>query len=298
MESIGLGIIFGGIIALLLALDLGILHRRARALSLREAAGWSALWVAIALAFAAGVFRWRGHGDGVEFLAGYVIELSLSVDNVFLFAVIFRSFRVPEAQQHRCLVWGILSAVVLRGVMIAAGTKLIQSVHNILLLFGAFLIYTGVKMFLGRNSDHEMSENRLVKFVRRVLPLHDKFEGQQFFTRINGRRYATLLLLVLVLVESTDVLFALDSIPAVFGITDDGFIVFTSNILAILGLRSLYFLLAGSIALFRYLTVGLSAVLIFVGVKMLGVLPVTTMQSLVVIAAILALSIAASVLRR
>jgi tellurite resistance protein TerC len=236
----------------------------------------------------------------MEFLTGYIIELSLSVDNVFLFAVIFSYFRVPAAYQHRVLFWGILSAVILRGLMIVGGAALIRQFHWIIYLFGAFLIYTGIRMYRHRNEETDIEQSRVVRLLRRYMPFSDKYDGQKFITQVNGRWVATPLMLVLAMVELTDVLFALDSIPAIFGITTDPFIVFTSNILAILGLRSLYFLLAGVMNLFHYLTAGLAVILSFVGTKMLLTawnIHVPVGLSLGVIGGILAVTIIASLIR-
>ncbi len=254
------------------ALDMGVLNRKPRTPTLREAAIWSGVWLLLALAFAGGVFVEKGHLAGMQFLGGYVVELSLSADNVFLFAVIFRYFRTPPQVQHRALAWGILSAIVLRGVMIAAGAALITRFSWVEYVFGAFLVYTGIKMFLARDETPDVSQNKLLRLAKRRLPILDHYEGSQFFVTKDGRRLATLLLLVLLMIESTDLIFALDSIPAIFGITKDPFIVFTSNILAILGLRSLYFLLAGVMEKFHYLETGLAFVLAFVGAKMLAVM--------------------------
>jgi len=281
-------------ILILLALDLGVFHRKAHAVPLREAATWSLVWFTLAMLFAGGVFYFRGVVSGMEFLTGYLIELSLSVDNVFLFAVIFTYFQVPPAYQHRVLFWGILSAIVLRGIMIAVGAALIARFHWIIYLFGGFLILTGVKMFLHRNRETDPGENALIRLLKRVVPLTDQYHGQRFFIRIDSRLLATPLFLVLSLVEFTDLMFAVDSIPAIFAVTRDPFIVFTSNVLAILGLRSLYFLLAGVMDRFQYLKVGLSAILVFVGFKMLGIVKIPILASLLVVVSILTISILAS----
>lgn len=300
MENIALWVGFTLGIAFLLALDMGVLHRKARALSFREAATWSAIWVSLAMVFAVGVFYHRGRVSGMEFLAGYIIELSLSVDNVFLFIVIFRYFGVPLRYQHRVLFWGILSAILLRGAMIVAGAALIHRFHWVTYLFGAFLIFTGWKMFQSREEAPDVGHSPVLRWLRRHLRITSTIESQSFFTRIDGRLYATPLFLVLALVETTDVLFALDSIPAIFGITRDPFIVFTSNILAILGLRSLYFLLSGVLELFQYLSTGLAFVLGFVGIKMLLTyweIKIPIGISLGVVGLILGLSVFFSILR-
>jgi tellurite resistance protein TerC len=287
-------------IVILLALDMGVLHRKAHTMKFREAVIWSIVWVTLAMAFAAGVFYTKGRIKGMEFLAGYVIELSLSVDNVFLFIVIFKYFSVPAKYQHRILFWGILSAVVLRGVMILAGTALIKQFHWITYVFGAFLLFTAWKMFQHREETPDVGHSPVLLWLRRHIRLTQTIEGQNFLTRIDGKLYATPLFLVLALVETTDVLFALDSIPAIFGITDDGFIIFTSNILAILGLRSLYFLISGVMELFHYLSTGLSFVLGFVGLKMLLKavhVDIPIGNSLFIIAMILTVSIVASLIK-
>lgn len=297
VENALLWTVFTVAIVAILALDLGVLHRRAHVVRPREAALWSGAWVMLALLFAVGVFLHKGTEPGLQFLTGYLIELSLSVDNVFLFAVIFAYFGVPAALQHRVLFWGILSAVVLRGLMIVAGAALIERFHFIIYLFGGLLILTGIKMFLHRNRETDLAESGLVRWMRRTLPVTEQYDGQRFLTRVNGRRMATPLFLVLALVECTDLMFAVDSIPAVFAITRDPFVVFTSNIFAILGLRSLYFLLAGVMDRFHYLKVGLAFVLVFVGLKMLQVVRLPILVSLLVVAGIVAISIIASLLR-
>ena len=260
---------FAIFILLMLSLDLGILNRKAHAVTYREAMIWSAVWVTLALLFAAGVFWQLGRTTGLEFLTGYVIELSLSVDNLFVFLLIFSYFKVPARYQHRVLFWGVLGALVMRILMIAIGAALINRFHWIIYVFGAFLVYTGVKMMLQKETDIQPEQNPVVRFVTRFVPITRHYEGENFFTTVNGRRTGTLLLLVLIIVEVTDLVFAVDSIPAIFGVTTNTFIVYTSNVFAILGLRSLYFLLAGVVEKFHYLKIGLSIVLTFVGVKML-----------------------------
>jgi tellurite resistance protein TerC len=260
---------FGVFILLMLALDLGVLNRKAHVITYREAAAWSAVWVTLAMLFAAWVFWSGGSLAGKEFLAGYLIELSLSVDNLFVFLLLFSYFKVPSKYQHRVLFWGVLGALVMRITMIGAGAALIERFHWILYLFGLFLIYTGFKMLRQEETDVRPEDNPIVRVVTRHIPVVREYEGEHFFTVRNGKRVGTLLLLVLVIVEITDLVFAVDSIPAIFGITTNPFIVYTSNVFAILGLRSLYFLLAGVVEKFHYLKVGLSIVLAFVGVKML-----------------------------
>jgi tellurite resistance protein TerC len=261
---------FGVFILLMLALDLGILNRKAHAVTYREAATWSAVWVTLAMIFAAIVFWKTDRQTGLEFLTGYVIELSLSVDNLFVFLLIFSYFKVPAKYQHRVLFWGVLGALVMRMTMIAIGATLVERFHWILYIFGAFLIYTGFKMLRQDESQANPEDNALVRFATRLIPITRHYEGDKFFTVVNGKKMGTLLLLVLVIVEVSDLVFAVDSIPAIFGITTNPFIVYTSNVFAILGLRSLYFLLAGVVEKFHYLKVGLAIVLMFVGVKMLA----------------------------
>ena len=261
---------FGLFILTMLALDLGILNRKAHAVTYREAATWSAVWVTLAMIFAGIVFWKTDRQTGLEFLTGYVIELSLSVDNLFVFLLIFSYFKVPAKYQHRVLFWGVLGALVMRMTMIAIGATLVERFHWILYIFGAFLIYTGFKMLRQDEAHANPEENPLVRFATRLIPITRHYEGEKFFTVVNGKKMGTLLLLVLVIVEVSDLVFAVDSIPAIFGITTNPFIVYTSNVFAILGLRSLYFLLAGVVEKFHYLKVGLAIVLMFVGVKMLA----------------------------
>ena len=260
-------------VAVLLALDLFVFHRHDHAPSLRESAGWTVFWCILALAFNGLIWWWRGHNAALEFLTGYLVEWSLSMDNVFVFAVIFGFFRIPLKFQYRVLFWGILGAIFLRLAFILLGTSLIKRFEWILPLFGLFLIYTAVKLALHADSDVQPDKNILLRIARRLLPVtqesHER-HGHAFFVREAGRLCITPIFLVLVVIESTDVLFAVDSVPAIFGITTDAFIIFTSNIFAILGLRALYFLLAGVIEMFRYLHYGLSAVLGFVGLNMVA----------------------------
>jgi tellurite resistance protein TerC len=295
---------FGVLIVALLALDLLVFHRHAHAPSLRESTGWSVFWIALALVFNGFVWWWLGQDAGLRFLAGYLVEKSLSVDNLFVFLVIFRFFQVPLKYQYRVLFWGIVGAIVLRLVFILAGTELIHQFAWMKCVFGLFLVYTGAKLALHSGADVHPEKNVLLRAARRVLRVsrgdHREHE-HRFFVRQDGRWHITPLLLVLLVVESTDVLFAVDSVPAIIGITEDRFLVFTSNIFAILGLRALYFLLAGVMDLFRYLHYGLSAVLVFIGLKMvieflqLGI-AVPVWVSLAVVAAVLCVSIVASIL--
>ncbi len=274
MESIGSIWMWGGFIAFvlgMLALDLGVFHRKAHPVSVKEAAAWSAVWVALALVFNA--LLWRGFGPerGMEFLTGYLIEKALSIDNIFVFVLIFGAFSVPAAYQHRVLFWGILGALVMRAVFVGLGAALLASFHWVIYLFGGFLLVTGIKMLVLRDQGFDPRANPVFKLFKRLIPAVDDYHGPSFTVVKDGRRFATPLLLVLVAVELTDLVFAVDSVPAIFAVTKDPFIVFTSNIFAILGLRSLYFLLAGIVHQFRYLKVGLSLVLVFVALKMLAV---------------------------
>jgi len=280
----------------MLALDLGVFHRRPHAVSFREAALWTAVWVTLAVAFNVGVYVWRGPQPALEFLTGYILEESLSMDNVFVFAVIFRFAAVPAQYQHRVLFWGILGALIMRAAFIAAGVALIARFHWVLYVFGIFLVITGAKLLREKGHEVHPDRNPLWRLARRLFPVTENYEGAAFFVRRRSGLLATPLFLVLVMVETTDIVFATDSIPAIFAVTQDPFIVYTSNVFAIMGLRSLYFFLAGAIGRFRYLRVGLSFVLMFVGVKMLVAhyykLPV--LASLAVISCVLAVAILAS----
>jgi len=295
-----LWVVFNVFVLGILALDLLVLHRKAHAVSLREAAAWSCAWVSLALIFGLGVYYFRGAEKGLEFLTGYVIEWSLSVDNLFVFLVIFSYFAVPAVYQHRVLFWGILGALVLRATFIATGTALLANFHWMIYVFGGFLIFTGIKLLFAGEEKIEPEKNPAVLLVRRFMKVTPDYQGQRFFIRQHGKLWATPLFLVLVVVETTDVIFAVDSIPAIFAITLDPFIVYTSNVFAILGLRALFFLLAGVMEMFHYLSVGLSFVLCFVGAKMLIVdfykIPIGV--SLGVVGGILLLSILASMLRQ
>ena len=292
-------------VLLFLALDLGLFHRQARVVKFKEALAWTAFWFALAMLFAGAMACWRGHEEAVQFTAGYLIEFSLSLDNVLVIALIFAWFRVPREFQHRLLFLGILGALVMRGVMIAAGVALIHEFGWVLYLFGAFLVLAGVKMLFARKAMVQPEKNLALRLARKLFPVTPGFVGGKFFTRVDGRFALTPLALVLLLVETSDLLFAVDSVPAVFSVTRKAFIVFTSNVFAILGLRSLYFLLAGALGYFRYLKIGLSVVLVFIGIKMLvdphGPSPqwfqrqIPTGASLLVVAAILSIAIALSV---
>ncbi len=283
----------------MLALDLGVFHRKAHEVKFREALGWSVVWISLALLFNVGVWWKFGPEPGVQFLTGYLIEKSLSVDNIFVFVVIFSALRIPSLYQHRVLFWGILSALVLRAIMIFAGVAMLERFHWLIYVFGAFLILTGLKLFLQRNKEEHPEDGWMMRFARRTIPSTTRFDGHHFFTRENARWLATPLFMALLLVEASDVIFALDSIPAIFAVTRDPFIVFTSNTFAILGLRSLFFLLAGAVEKFSYLKVGLSGVLIFVGAKMalVDVVKIPPALSLAVIASMLGACIVASLMK-
>jgi tellurite resistance protein TerC len=294
--------IFFNLFALgMLVLDLLVFHRSGRIVRSREALAWSAMWIGLAAAFAGLVFFWQGRQVALEFVTGYVLELSLSVDNLFIFLVIFRYFSVPEQYQHRVLFWGILGALLMRGSFILAGVGLIHRFHWILYAFGALLIYSGIR--LGFTGEHQIdpSTNPAVKALRRWMPVTDDYQGGRFFVRGwkgNPGLYATPLLVVLAVIETTDVLFAVDSIPAVLAVTLNAFIVYTSNVFAILGLRSMYFAVSGLMKVFRFLHYGMALVLILVGLKMITAdrFPVSTLVTLGVVAAVLAVSVLASVM--
>jgi tellurite resistance protein TerC len=279
----------------MLVLDLGVFHRRAHTVKFREALAWSVAWIALAAIFAVVVFFWHGRTPALEFVTGYVIELSLSVDNLFVFLLIFRFFQVPAIHQHKVLFWGILGALIMRAIFIAAGVSLIERFHWIIYVFGAFLIYSGIKLFFQKEAEIHPERNPVLRLFRRLVPVTEDYVGDKFFVR-NPGLYATPLFVVLLVVETTDLLFAVDSIPAILAITRDAFIVYTSNVFAILGLRSMYFALAGMMEMFRYLHYGLSLVLVFVGAKMLlsHYLEIPTPVALAAVASVLAISVLAS----
>jgi len=290
---------FNAFVVALLALDLGVFHRKAHQITVREALISSAAYIALALAFNAGVYWLMGTQKGLEFTTGYLIEWSLSLDNIFVMAMIFGHFAVPPAFQHRVLFWGILGALAMRATLILAGTALIHEFHWTIYLFGGFLLVTGLRMLTAGDEAPDLANNRLLCFVRRHLRMTDGYEGSAFFVRRNGLLLATPMLLVLVMVEATDLMFALDSVPAIFAVTDDPFIVYTSNVFAILGLRSLYFALAGIIHRFAYLKYGLSLVLVFIGAKMMlvDVWKVPTALALGVTAALIGGSVVLSLVK-
>ena len=290
-------ILFTLFVVAMLVLDLGVLNRRSHRVTVREALAWSGLWIALAAAFAVLVLLWHGRTPALQFVTGYVIELSLSVDNLFVFLVIFRYFNVPDEHQHKVLSWGILGALLMRGVFILAGVSLISRFSWITYAFGALLVYSGIKLLRQGKAEIHPEKNPVLRLFRRVFPVTKEYVGGQFFTR-SDRLYATPLLVVLLVVETTDILFAVDSIPAVLAITLDAFIVYASNVFAILGLRSMYFALAGMMDVFHYLHYGLSVVLIVVGIKMLGshYVSIPTGWVLVIVLFVLGASILASLL--
>ncbi len=285
-------------ILVFLSLDLGVFHRHAHVVTFKEALAWTSIWFVIAMLFAAGLAHWKDQEHATEFVTGYLIELSLSMDNVFVIALLFAYFKVPSELQHRVLFWGILGALVMRGLLIGVGAALVLHFHWVLYVFGAFLVFTGVKMFFAGEGGVEPENNFVLKLARKFFPISEEFEGQKFFTVRNAKRALTPLALVLMMVETTDLVFALDSIPAIFGVTEKPFIVFTSNVFAILGLRSLYFVLANAIDSFRLLKFGLAVVLVFIGGKMLAEkwVHVPTNLALMIVAAIILVSILLSVL--
>jgi tellurite resistance protein TerC len=301
MESIAnptIWTVFGLFVIGMLALDLGVFHRQAHEVRPREALTWTAVWIALSLVFNAAIWNWFGSERALEFLTGYVIEKALSVDNVFVFVVLFSTFAVPKEYQHRVLFWGIFGAVVMRAIFIAAGAALLHRFHWIMYVFGAILVITGIKLLFQKDDEVHPERNPIFRLARRLIPAVPEYDGQKFMTVRNGKRYATPLLIVLIAIEATDVVFAVDSIPAIFAVTTDPFIVYTSNIFAILGLRALYFLLAGVMDKFHLLKAGLALVLGFVGAKMLiaDVYKIPIVVSLVVIAALLGGAVVLSLL--
>lgn len=302
VPTIWLWVGFNVFVLALLALDLGVFHRKSHVVSVKEAAGWTAVWVALAVAFGTGVYFWSGGEKALEFFTGYLIEYSLSIDNIFIFVLLFTYFAVPAAYQHRVLFWGILGALIMRGILIVVGAALIEQFHWIIYVFGAFLIFTGIRMGLHKDDENEVHPegNLLVRLFRRIMPVTHDNHGAKFFVREAGRLAATPLFLVLLIVESTDLIFAVDSIPAIFAVSHDPFIVYTSNVFAILGLRSLYFMLSGVMDKFYYLKTGLAVVLTFVGVKMLltdTAFKIPIGASLGVIAGVLGIAVIASLIR-
>ena len=308
--TIWLWVGFNVFVLAMLALDLGVFHRHAHEVSIKEASIWSVVWISLALAFNGLIFLfwnqiqpnspYSNSDAGLAFLTGYLIEKSLSIDNIFVFVLVFTSFAVPAAYQHRVLFWGIIGALLMRGVMIGAGAALIKEFHWIIYLFGAFLIFTGVRMAFHKNEEIHPEQNPLIRLFRRLMPVTNTYQQDRFFVRNAGVLMATPLFLVLLMIETTDLIFAVDSIPAIFAVTQDPFLVYTSNVFAILGLRSLYFVLAGAVHQFHYLKLGLSVVLSFVGVKMLltdTAYKIPTGASLAVVVLILGVAVAASLVR-
>jgi len=290
---------FHVLIFLILGIDLGILSKKAHKVPLKEALLWSGAWIIVALAFNLFVFFEFGKTRALEFLTGYLIEYSLSVDNIFVFILIFSYFAVPEKYQHKVLFWGIIGALVMRGIFIFAGVALINRFHWIVIIFGGFLIVTGIKMMVQKDVQVDPSKNPVMRFARKFLPVTEESDKGRFFTRLNSKMYVTPLFLVLLIIESTDLLFAVDSIPAVLAVSHERFIVYTSNIFAILGLRSLYFAVSGIMGYFRYLKTGLAFILTFVGLKMVASFfhfEIPILISLAFIVSILIISILASVL--
>jgi tellurite resistance protein TerC len=262
-------ILFNAFVLLMLALDLGVFHRKTHEVSIKEALSWTFVWVFLALVFNAIIFYWKGRQQALEFFTGYLVEKALSIDNIFVFIMIFTYFQVPSKYQHKVLFWGILGALLMRVVFIFAGVALIEKFHFTIYIFGALLIYTGYKMFNHNNVKIEPDKNPLIRVFKKIMPVTSHLQEDKFFAKLDGKRYATPLFLVLILIETTDLIFAVDSIPAILAITQDQFIVYTSNVFAILGLRSLYFALAGVVHRFWLLSFGLAVVLVFVGIKML-----------------------------
>lgn len=289
---------FAAVVTVLLALDLGVGQRARRVIPVREALQWTALWILVAVLFGAGIHARLGGAKALEYFTGYLVELSLSADNVFVFLLIITYFRVPPERQHKALFWGILLAILLRVVFIVAGVALLQRLHAVIYVFGALLIASGMRMAADKDATLDPETSWIYRFARRTLPFTDDYGEGHFFVRRDGRRMATPLLLVLLMIGPTDLLFAVDSIPAVLAITQDPFIVLTSNIFAVLGLRAMFFALAGVVGLFHYLSTGLAVVLILIGAKMLlaDVVAVPTLVSLLAVAVILAVAIGASIL--
>jgi tellurite resistance protein TerC len=293
-----LWVIFNVFVLSMLALDLGVFHRKAHVVHVREALAWCALWVTLALLFNVGIYFRLGAEPALEFLTGYLLEYSLSVDNIFVFLMIFTYFRVPYVHQHKVLFWGIIGALIMRAMFIATGVTLIQRFHWVMYVFGAFLIITGIRMAMQKDTEIHPERNPVLRLFRRFIPVTPDYEGDRFFVKCAGRYFATPLFVVVLVVETTDVIFAVDSIPAILAVTLDPFIVYTSNVFAILGLRALYFALAGIMRLFHYLPYGLSAILVIVGIKMLiaDIYKIPIGIALGLVATILVTSVIASIL--
>lgn len=286
-------IFFNAFVLIMLALDLGVFHRKSHEVSVKEALTWTVVWIFLAMVFNTIIYFWRGQQQALEFFTGYIVEKALSVDNIFVFIMIFTYFQVPTKYQHKVLFWGIIGALIMRVIFIFAGVALLEKFHFTIYIFGALLIFTGIKMFNHSNSKIDPNKNPVIKFFKKFMPVTQTLQEDKFFTKIDGKRFATPLFLVLILIETTDLIFAVDSIPAILAITQDQFIVYTSNVFAILGLRSLYFALSGIIHRFWLLSYGLAIVLIFVGIKMILIdyykIPIE--WSLLFIATIIAASI-------
>jgi tellurite resistance protein TerC len=293
-----LWVIFNAFVVAMLALDLGVFHRTAHVIRIREALGWCVLWMTLALLFNVGIYFWHGSEPALEFLTGYLLEYSLSVDNIFVFLMVFSYFRVPYLHQHKVLFWGILGALIMRALFILTGITLIQKFHWVIYIMGGFLVLTGIKMAMQKGEEINPEHNPVLRLFRRLMPVTEAYEGDRFFVRRGGRLFATPLFIIVLVVETTDVIFAVDSIPAILAITLDPFIVYTSNVFAILGLRALFFALAGIIRLFHYLPYGLSLILVFVGVKMLlvDIYKIPISMALGAVAAVLAISVIASII--
>ncbi len=298
MDNLGWWVGFNAFVLAMLALDLGVFHRKAHVVRVKEALVWSAVWIGLALVFNALVYYTRGQEAALQFLTGYVIEKTLSVDNIFVFVLIFACFRVPAIHQHKILFWGILGALVMRAIFIALGITLIEKFHWMIYVFGVILVVTGIRIAMEKDKEIHPENNPMLKLFRRFVPVTDTYEGAKFFIRQSGKLMATPMFVTLIVVETTDVIFAVDSIPAILAISSDPFIVYTSNAFAILGLRSLYFALAGAMVLFHHLHYGLAAILVFVGAKMIlsDIYHIPILVSLVVIAVAIAASIGASVI--
>lgn len=291
---------FNVFVLLMLALDLGVFNRKSQEIKVKEALTWSAVWIGLAMLFNAGIYYFMGAEPAMQFLTGYIIEKSLSVDNIFVFVLVFSFFKVPAIYQHRVLFWGIIGALIMRAIFIAAGVTLIEKFHWIIYVFGAFLIITGIKLAINKGVKVDPEHNPVVKLFRKFFPVTNQYHGSKFWIKQNGKNIATPLFIALLLIETTDLIFAVDSIPAILAITSDPFIVYTCNVFAILGLRSLYFALAGTMHMFKYLHYGLAAILVFVGVKMMlvDIYKIPVGISLSSIAGILLVSIIMSIYRK
>ncbi len=299
IDSTYLWIGFNVFVLIMLALDLGVFHRKSHEVNIKEALIWSFVWIALAMAFNYGIYHLMGKVKALEFFTGYVLEKSLSVDNIFVFILVFSFFKVPSLYQHKILFWGVFGALVMRIILIFSGVALLTKFHWLIYVFGAFLIFTGIKMLVQKDGHAEPDKNILVRLFKKIYPVTNEYHSDKFFVKLDGRKFATPMFVVLLVIEFTDLVFAVDSIPAILAITNDTFIVYTSNVFAILGLRSLYFALSGVMKYFRFLKIGLSVILVFVGVKMMIVdfykFPIAL--SLSVIIGILAVSVIASLIK-